>query len=571
MKILLVLLLSSVTVLSQQISYFNQGFLRQPSAAADRAYLDITNGGGAGTVTSFSSGSLTPLFNASVATPTTTPALSYSLISQSANLVFASPDGVAGVPSFRALTLSDLPSLPSGGSVTNFASGNLSPLFTTSVASSTTYPTQSFVLNSQAGNTVFAGSATGGVGVPTFRNLVPNDIPNISALVRGYFSGSAPVDYDSSMGNFSMHVADGSDDGYLSSTDWTRFNAATGTLTGVTNASPSLGVSLISNSNSPNPSFKSILSGSGTTVSDQGGTSIVVTATSTGTVVSITNAATSGVSLISNSNSPIPSLKSISAGANVTLTDNGGTNISIASSGGGGSSLTDFLQYQTNYLFTLRTLESDITEGGTTVFNGFGDTLGFSGSTGFGSITRHLITAAPPGLWCELRCPSSASGVAQLGTQTLLAVCPYTGYTLTYQTFLVVRNTNAVRIISGAMAVNLLTADAITNQIMFRYSTGSNDVTWHGVVSDGTNETVVDTGVGLTNDGLYYLAFTKTGTTVTFNVNHSNTVTASSSVPNNFNRTGEAMSVFYGIETLNSLTKTNLLRYIGYAEGWVTP
>lgn len=40
-------LLAVAPVVAQQVSYFNQGFLRQPSAAADRAYLGITNGGAA--------------------------------------------------------------------------------------------------------------------------------------------------------------------------------------------------------------------------------------------------------------------------------------------------------------------------------------------------------------------------------------------------------------------------------------------------------------------------------------------------------------------------------------------
>lgn len=41
------LCLLGAACLAQQVSYFNQGFLRQPSAAADRAYLGITNGGAA--------------------------------------------------------------------------------------------------------------------------------------------------------------------------------------------------------------------------------------------------------------------------------------------------------------------------------------------------------------------------------------------------------------------------------------------------------------------------------------------------------------------------------------------
>lgn len=70
-------------------------------------------GSGAGTVTGFSSGGLSPLFTTSVATSTTTPSLTFSQIAQAQNLFFASPNGSAGIPTFRALTTADIPSLSS--------------------------------------------------------------------------------------------------------------------------------------------------------------------------------------------------------------------------------------------------------------------------------------------------------------------------------------------------------------------------------------------------------------------------------------------------------------------------
>jgi len=66
-------------------------------------------GAGTGTVTSFSSGNLAPLFTTSVATATTTPALSFSLSSQAANSVLAGPNGAAGAPTFRSIVAADLP------------------------------------------------------------------------------------------------------------------------------------------------------------------------------------------------------------------------------------------------------------------------------------------------------------------------------------------------------------------------------------------------------------------------------------------------------------------------------
>lgn len=80
------------------------------STANPPTYSCATISSGSGNLTTFSSGNLTPLFNTSVANPTSTPALSFSLINQNANLIFAGPgSGLAASPSFRALVGSDLP------------------------------------------------------------------------------------------------------------------------------------------------------------------------------------------------------------------------------------------------------------------------------------------------------------------------------------------------------------------------------------------------------------------------------------------------------------------------------
>lgn len=64
-----------------------------------------------------------------------------------------------------------------GGTVTNFSAGDLSPLFTTTEATTTTTPALTFNLTNQAINTVFAGPSAGSTGAPSFRTLVANDIP----------------------------------------------------------------------------------------------------------------------------------------------------------------------------------------------------------------------------------------------------------------------------------------------------------------------------------------------------------------------------------------------------------
>ena len=69
---------------------------------------------GSGTVTTFSAGTLAPIFTTSVATATSTPALSFSLTNAAQNAVLAGLSvGGAGAPSYRALVAADLPSLAS--------------------------------------------------------------------------------------------------------------------------------------------------------------------------------------------------------------------------------------------------------------------------------------------------------------------------------------------------------------------------------------------------------------------------------------------------------------------------
>jgi hypothetical protein len=68
------------------------------------------SGFGTGTVTSVSSGNIDAIATVSVATATTTPAISFTLATQTANTVWAGPTtGAAAAPTFRALVTADLP------------------------------------------------------------------------------------------------------------------------------------------------------------------------------------------------------------------------------------------------------------------------------------------------------------------------------------------------------------------------------------------------------------------------------------------------------------------------------
>jgi len=189
---------------------------------------------GSGTVTSFSAGALSPLFTTSVATATTTPALSFSLNTQTENTVFAGPtSGSAATPTFRSLVAADIPSLSgiylalaggtmtgvltleasaaglkdaagsagssgqvltingsgypiwtapaTSGTVTTFSAGNLSPLFTTSVATASSTPALSFSLSNAAGGTIL-GNNTGSTGAPAY---TATPVLGINASVAG--------------------------------------------------------------------------------------------------------------------------------------------------------------------------------------------------------------------------------------------------------------------------------------------------------------------------------------------------------------------------------------------------
>jgi hypothetical protein len=93
-----------------------------------------------GTVTSFSSGNLSPLFTTSVATSTTTPALSFSLTNAGANTIFGNNTSSSAAPSYFSST-----SLPIAGDVTGTL-GATTVAKLQGVAISATAPTSNQIL-----------------------------------------------------------------------------------------------------------------------------------------------------------------------------------------------------------------------------------------------------------------------------------------------------------------------------------------------------------------------------------------------------------------------------------------
>jgi hypothetical protein len=268
-------------------------------------------GGGSGTVTNFSAGSLSPLFGTSVATSTTTPALSFSLTNAAGTTFFGNPTGSSAAPVYMSATqataaLNPFTSLlqglapasgggsvnflradgtwavPAGsgsGTVTSVSSGNLSPLFTVNVATPTSTPAFTFSLTNAAGISWF-GNAGGSSGAPSYNTTAfPNALipaPTLSALggaeainavthqwlnslsTAGVFGQSQPAcaDLSTAAGGCSMSTTAGGDlSGTLPSPTVVKINGG---------AMPASAPAIASNSSSQ--PIAATTSGSGSTV-----------------------------------------------------------------------------------------------------------------------------------------------------------------------------------------------------------------------------------------------------------------------------------------------------------------
>ena len=198
------------------------------------------NNKGSGTVTTVTGTS--PVASSGGATPAISLASGYGdtlnpYASKTANFVLGAPDGVSGVPTFRAIVAADIPTLNQNttGSAATLTTGR-----TLAITGDLAYTSTSF---DGSANVTAAGTlATVNTNVGSFTNATLT--VNGKGLITAASSGTAPVTSVTATSpvastggatpDISMPAATTSVSGYLTSTDWTTFNSkGSGTVTSV--------------------------------------------------------------------------------------------------------------------------------------------------------------------------------------------------------------------------------------------------------------------------------------------------------------------------------------------------
>jgi hypothetical protein len=313
------------------------------------------NNKGNGTVTSVTGTS--PVNSSGGATPAISLASGYGdtlnpYASKTANYVLASPDGSSGVPTFRAIVASDIPTLNQN------TTGTAANITATSNSTLTTLSALSLPYSQLSGT------------VPTWNQNTTGTASNVTGTVAIANGGSGTTTAQGAMNAFAGAVTSGS---YLrgNGTDVimsaiqvadvpTLNQNTTGTASNVTGivavanggtgtATPALvaGTNITITGSFPNQTINSTASGSGTV------TSVAATVpsflsvtgspiTTSGTLAfSLASTPTNGQLLIGNGTGF--SYSTLTAGSNITITNSSG-GITIASTGGGSSSPIPKLQ-----------------------------------------------------------------------------------------------------------------------------------------------------------------------------------------------------------------------------------
>lgn len=147
---------------------------------------------GSGSVVSvgLADGSSSPIYSISGSPVTGSGTLTFSLVNQNSNKVFAGPvSGSNAQPSFRSLVLADMPT--GLGTVTSVGLTSPGVLYSVSGSPVTGSGTLALNLISQSANRILAGPVSGSSAAPSFRSLVSSDIPSLSYVTSVGLSAPA--------------------------------------------------------------------------------------------------------------------------------------------------------------------------------------------------------------------------------------------------------------------------------------------------------------------------------------------------------------------------------------------
>ena len=160
----------TVGALSNGMTATTQSVGDNSTKLATTAFV-LGQGFGSGTVTSFSAGNLSPLFTTSVATATTTPALSFSLSNAAGGTVFGNATTSAAAPGYTIAPVLGIPGTSTGSIA--IASSTASGKYTITAPANAATPTLTLptgtgtfcvsassplTLNATTGNMTFSGS-----------------------------------------------------------------------------------------------------------------------------------------------------------------------------------------------------------------------------------------------------------------------------------------------------------------------------------------------------------------------------------------------------------------------------